>query len=145
MVGELATLLASTGVGAVIQFIGAWQSARREQRALELQALSGRANLVNDARRYSNKGFQWTRRIIALTATFSTLLLPKLAALYGAIAGVYMPIAVSYTEVQLKLFGLLQEPHTVWERGIAIMVTPLDTHLMVAIIGLYFGGSLARR
>lgn len=145
MVGELVTLAGATGMGAIIKFIGAWQSAKREQRALEIQAMSQQAQVIDQARRYSNEGFQWTRRIIALVATFATLLLPKLAAVWAATTGVYIPIAVSYTDIQFKLFGLLQQPHIVWERGIGLMVTPLDTHIMVAVIGLYFGGSLARK
>ena len=32
-----------------------------------------------------------------------------------------------------------------WKEMVGLVITPLDTHLMSAIIGLYFGGSLVKK
>ena len=115
--------------------------ARQAERTYVLQALNAKAKIVSEARRYENRGFAWTRRLIALTAVFFVIAFPKLVA-------VFMPgvaVHVGYTEAQSFLFFFTsEESRTVWKEMKGLVITPLDTHLLSAIIGLYFGGSLVK-
>jgi len=84
---------------------------------------------IDKARTYENKGFQFTRRIIALTAVFFD-------------TSVYL----TWTEFSRGfLFLVEQKEITMDKEFFGVVITPLDTHLMSAIIGLYFGGSLVKK
>jgi hypothetical protein len=43
------------------------------------------------------------------------------------------------------LFLVEQKEITMDKEFFGVVITPLDTHLMSAIIGLYFGGSLVKK
>ena len=94
-----------------------------------------------DAREYENTGFAWTRRIIALTAVFAIVLLPKLIAVF------YHEIAISigYTQWKPGWFFLPEKEVMKWIELEGLVITPLDTNLVGAIVGMYFGGSLVKR
>ena len=78
--------------------------------------------------------FQWTRRTIALTVTFSVMVLPKLAALAG------YPVVYGSQESSSFLWGLFSSAQAIeWYTIGGMPITPLDTHSFAAIIGLYFG------
>ena len=137
---ELITLFGSGLLGGFLKIWARAQDARREERLLHLHALNQHAKVVDQARRYDNRGFQWTRRIIALTATACVIALPKLAALF------FPETAVHYGYPQLDqgfLFFTADAEKIHWVTHKGLIITPLDTHLLSAIIGLYFGGSLA--
>ena len=72
------TMLGSTVLGGVMSI---WSQSIKAKQA-EQKMLLARAEVqqkgFKEAREYDNKGFQWTRRIIALTAVFAIVLLPKL-------------------------------------------------------------------
>ena len=96
---------------------------------------------IDKARRYENKGFQWTRRIIALTAVFFIIGWPKLVPVFFD-TSVYL----TWTEFTRGfLFLIEQKEITMDKEFFGVVITPLDTHLMSAIIGLYFGGSLVKK
>ena len=89
-----------------------------------------------------DKGFAWTRRIIALTAIFAIVLLPKLVAvLYPQV-----DVTVGYTN-WMPGFWFFKEGREVfeWVTFQGLVITQLDTNLVSAIIGMYFGGSLVKR
>ena len=96
-----------------------------------------------EAREYENVGFQWTRRIIALTAIFAIVVLPKILPLIDPQA----QVIVGYTEWKPGFLFFEGKEVMQWvpmaQRG--IIITPLDTNLVAAIIGLYFGGSLVKK
>ena len=96
---------------------------------------------IDKARRYENKGFQWTRRIIALTAVFFIIGWPKIVPVFFD-TSVYL----TWTEFTRGfLFLIEQKEITMDKEYFGVVITPLDTHLMSAIIGLYFGGSLVKK
>ena len=96
---------------------------------------------ISDARNYDNKGFQFTRRIIALTAVFFIIAWPKLVPVFFD-TSVYL----TWTEFSRGfLFLVEQKEMTMDKEFFGVVITPLDTHLMSAIIGLYFGGSLVKK
>ena len=75
---EMITMLGSTVLGGVMSI---WSQSIKAKQA-EQKMLLARAEVqqkgFKEAREYGNEGFQWTRRIIALTAVFAIVLLPKL-------------------------------------------------------------------
>ena len=93
------------------------------------------------ARDVKDKGFQWTRRIIALTSIFAIVLLQKL------VAGYYpdVNVTVGYT-IWNPGFWFFTEGKEVfdWVTFEGLVITQLDTNLVSAIIGMYFGGSLVK-
>ena len=96
-----------------------------------------------EAREYDNVGFQWTRRIIALTAIFAIVVLPKIIPLIDPQA----QIIVGYTEFKPGFLFFEGKDVMKWVPMAAkgIIITPLDTNLVSAIVGLYFGGSLVKK
>ena len=89
-----------------------------------------------------DKGFAWTRRIIALTAIFAIVLLPKLVAVFYP----DVDVTVGFTNWNPG-FWFFREGRDVfeWITFQGLVITQLDTNLVSAIIGMYFGGSLVKK
>ncbi|MGF1451405.1 MAG: hypothetical protein ACFB21_04955 [Opitutales bacterium] len=137
---ELVTLFGSSLLGGVMKLVALRGEAKRQERMLTLQALNARFAHVEKARAFRDKGFTWTRRVIALTATFFIIALPKLIPLWHPELAVH----IGYPELDEGfLFFSGDSERISWVRLEGLAITPLDTHLLSAIIGLYFGGSLA--
>ena len=51
----------------------------------------------------------------------------------------------SQKKIMLTLFLIEQKEIVLDKEYFGVVITPLDTHLMSAIIGLYFGGSLVKK
>ncbi|MQB00187.1 MAG: hypothetical protein GEU78_07835 [Actinobacteria bacterium] len=137
---ELLTLLGSGIMGGVMSLWSQSIKARQAEHIMALEALKAKAEAVDQARRYSNPGFQFTRRIIALTAVFAVVLLPKLVA-------VFMPetsVTVGWTEWSPGFLFFEGSNEVAWKTAKGLVITPLDTHLLGAITGLYFGASIIR-
>lgn len=142
---ELITMLGSTVLGGVMSVWGQSIKAKQEQNKMLMQrAEFGRA-AVADARNAgkNDKHFAWTRRLIALSAVFSIIVLPKLVAVWYP----EVSVIVGYSEIQggfLKnLFGNSSEiVH--WKAAQGFVITPLDTHIVSAIVGLYFGAGFTK-
>ena len=123
-------MLGSTAIGGILKIM--------DQRSQAYQTL---VNSINkSAVERSNSGtptFQFTRRVIALTVTFSVILLPKLAGLFG--------VPVSVAELQPSsdfLWGLFSSGGTTVYMNVGgVPITSLDTQSFAAIVGLYFGMS----
>ena len=96
---------------------------------------------IEKARAYDNKGFQWTRRIIALIAVFFIIVWPKLVPVIFDVS-----VFLTWTELSRGFLFLIEQKEMLVDREIAgVVITPMDTHLMSAIVGLYFGGSLVKK
>jgi len=137
---ELLTLGSSTLLGSLFKFIGMFLDAQRQRKALELQAMSSRFRQVEKARTYTNPHFQWTRRAIALLCVFFVIAFPKIIAVFFP----EIPVVIGYTEMSKGFLFFEGSAKTVWQTAHGLVITPLDTHLLAAIVGLYFGGSLAQ-
>ena len=79
---EMITMLGSTVLGGVMSIWSQSIKAKQEEQKMLIQRAEVQQQSFKEAREYDNKGFQWTRRIIALTAVFSIVLLPKLMPLF---------------------------------------------------------------
>ena len=140
---EIITMLGSTILGGLMSLWSQSIKAKQANQAMLMERAKFQAETVKDAREYENAGFQWTRRIIALTAVFAIVLFPKLLPLIDPEANVI----VGYLEFKPGFLFWEGKDVLKWEylsaRG--LVITPLDTNLVSAIIGLYFGGSLVKK
>ena len=140
---EIITMLASTVLGGLMSI---WAESRKAKMENE-RLLITRGEFEMKAREQSieaglkDKGFAWTRRIIALTSVFAIVLLPKLVAVYYP----DVDVTVGYTNWQPGIFLIRQGREVFeWITFQGLVITQLDTNLVSAIIGMYFGGSLAK-
>ena len=141
---ELITMLFSTILGGVMSIWGQNTKAKQAQQEMLMQRANFQAKQVNRARDAgkNDKHFAWTRRLIALSAVFSIIVLPKLVAVWYPDITVY----VGYTEMQGGFFNWLFGPDEAikWKMAKGFVITPLDTHIVSAIVGLYFGAGFTK-
>jgi len=140
---EMITMLGSTVLGGLMSVWSQSLKAKQDAQKMLIQRADVQIKAFKAAREYDNAGFQWTRRIIALTAIFAIVVLPKILPLIDPQA----QVIVGYTEFHPGFLFLEGKDVMEWvpmaPRG--IVITPLDTNLVAAIIGLYFGGSLVKK
>ena len=136
-------MLGSTLLSSLLSIWSQSRKAKEEQQKLLITRgefeMKGRKQSLDHG--LKDKGFAWTRRIIALTSIFAIVLLPKLVAVfYPAV-----DVTVGYTNWQPG-FWFLKEGREVfeWITFQGLVITQLDTNLVSAIIGMYFGGSLVK-
>jgi hypothetical protein len=73
----------------------------------------------------------------------------RTSTLLGQLVAVWypeVPVFVGYTEVQGGFWNFLFGPdkQIVWQSAQGFVITPLDTHIVSAIVGLYFGAGFAK-
>jgi len=138
---EIITMLGSTLLSSVLSIWSQSRKAKADEQQLLITRGEFQMKAIEAARSNTDKGFQWTRRIIALTAIFAIVLLPKLVAVFYPM----VDVTVGYTNWQPG-FWFFKEGKEVfeWITFQGLVITQLDTNLVSAIIGMYFGGSLAK-
>ena len=138
---EIITMLASTVLGGVMSVWSESRKAKAEAQKLLITRGEFEMKARKAARDVKDKGFQWTRRIIALTSVFAIVLLPKLVAVY------YPNVDVTVGYTNWNPGGLFRSGREVfeWITFQGLVITQLDTNLVSAIIGMYFGGSLVKK
>ena len=141
---ELITMLASTILGGVMSIWGQSIKARQAQNEMLMQRAEFSRASVADARDAgkTDKHFAWTRRLIALSAVFAIIVLPKLVAVWYP----EVPVYVGYTEATGGFLNWLFGPaeSIKWQYAQGFVITPLDTHIVSAIVGLYFGAGFTK-
>ena len=141
---ELITMLFSTLLGGFMSIWGQSMKNKQEQNKMMLANARFSAEQVNEARDAgkTDKHFAWTRRIIALSAVFSIIVLPKLVAVWYPEVGVI----VGYTEATGGFWNWLFGPaeSVQWKMAQGFVITPLDTHIVSAIVGLCFGAGFTK-
>ena len=138
---EMITMLGSSLLGGFMSIWGPSIKAKQAEQKMLLARGKFQMEEIDKARRYDNKGFQWTRRIIALTAVFFIIAYPKLVPVFFDTS-----VFLTWTEFTRGFFFLIESKEIVMDKEFfGVVITPLDTHLMSAIIGLYFGGSLVKK
>jgi len=139
---EIITMLGSTLLSGLLSLWSQRMKAKQEEQKMLIARTEVQNAAISDARNYDNKGFQFTRRIIALTSIFSIVLLPKLVPLF------YPEILVTVGYTNWKpgfLFFTDGQEIFEWVSFNGLVITQLDTNLVSAIIGMYFGGSLVKK
>jgi|TARA_R100001129_G_C5276049_1_gene235494 hypothetical protein len=139
---EIITMLGSTLISSLLSLWSQRIKAKQDEQKMLLQRAEFQQQAVDAARNVDNVGFQWTRRIIALSSIFAIIIFPKLVAVYYPDVGV----TVGYT-VFNPGFLFFTEGREVfeWITFQGLVITQLDTNLVSAIIGMYFGGSLVKK
>ena len=139
---EIITMLGSTLISSLLSLWSQRIKAKQDEQKMLLQRAEFQQKAVDAARNVENVGFQWTRRIIALSSIFAIIIFPKLVAVYYPDVGV----TVGYT-VFNPGFLFFTEGREVfeWITFQGLVITQLDTNLVSAIIGMYFGGSLVKK
>jgi len=137
-------MLGSTLLSSLLSIWSQSRKAKAEEQKLlitrgEFEMKSKKQSLDHSLK---DKGFAWTRRIIALTAIFAIVLLPKLVAVFYPM----VDVTVGYTNWRPG-FMFFREGREVfeWITFQGLVITQLDTNLVSAIIGMYFGGSLVKK
>ena len=138
---EMITMLGSSLLGGFMSIWSQSIKAKQDEQKMLLARADNQMKHISDARNYDNKGFQWTRRIIALTAVFFIIAYPKLVPVFTDVG-----VVLTWTEFKGGFWFLIDKQEVYMDRLFnGVVITPLDTHLMSAIIGLYFGGSLVKK
>ena len=141
---ELITMLGSTVLGGVMSIWGQSIKAKQAQNEMLLQRAEFNRGAVDEARNAgkNDKHFAWTRRLIALSAVFAIIVLPKLVAVFYP----DISVIVGYTEVEGGFVNWLFGGGDVvkWQAAQGFVITPLDTHIVSAIVGLYFGAGFTK-
>ena len=130
---EIITMLGSTLLSGLLSLWSQRMKAKQEEQKMLIARTEVQNVAISDARNYDNKGFQFTRRIIALTAIFSIVLLPKLVPLF------YPEILVTVGYTNWKpgfLFFTDGQEIFEWVSFNGLVITQLDTNLVSAIIGM---------
>ena len=139
---EIITMLGSTVLSGVMSIWAESRKAKAEEQKLLISRGEFEMKAVAAARNVENVGFQWTRRIIALTAIFAIVVLPKLVAVFAP----DISVTVGYTQFKPGFLFFTQDVEIFkWITFECLVITQLDTNLVSAIIGMYFGGSLVKR
>lgn len=134
---ELFTFAAAFIARAIQQYL----ANRQEIRKHELELMSAQQNLIHEGRqtirsKISNGWFSVTSSILAILAFFSIILLPKLIAIFYPEVGV--SLAYFDTDKGFLFFTSdLTQMH--FKQLTGLVITPMDTNLIAAIAGLYFG------
>ena len=142
---ELVTMLGSTVLGGVMSIWGQSIKARQAEQKMLMERANFNAKQAVLAREAgkNDKHFAWTRRLIALSAVFAIIVLPKLVAVFYP----EVSVIVGYTEIQTGFLDFMFGPGeevVKWKYAQGFVITPLDTHIVSAIVGLYFGAGFAK-
>ena len=139
---EIITMLGSTLLSSVLSLWSQKMKAKQDEQKMLITRGEFQLKAVDAARNVQDKGFQWTRRIIALTSVFAIVVLPKIVAVFYP----SVDVTVGYTLFQPGfLFFTDGREVFQWVTFQGLVITQLDTNLVSAIIGMYFGGSLVKK
>ena len=138
-------MLGSTVLGVVMSVWCQSIKAKEAQQKMLMERASFNAKQVAMARDAgkNDKHFAWTRRLIALSSVFAIIVLPKLVAVFYP----EVSVIVGYTEIQAGFLDFIFGPGeemVKWKYAQGFVITPLDTHIVSAIVGLYFGAGFTK-
>lgn len=146
---ELITLLSSTVLSAVLSIWAQSSKAKAAQQTSMIAALNAQADVVQVAREHGLKDarFTATRQIIALSAVFSIIVLPKLYPMIMLwLEQPHYTLYYGYTQWNPSWLPWGQGTEVlVWKEYSGTAITPLDTHMVSAIVGFYFGSQMTKR
>ena len=140
---ELISMLVSTVLGGVLSIMAQKTKDKADEQKMLMQRAEFQSQQFDKAREVTDSFTKNTRRWIALICVVAIIVLPKLAPFIDS----SMPIYVGYTEAVMQGWWIFASSTdiTQWKPMSGLVITPLDTHVVSSIIGLYFGGSLVRR
>lgn len=143
--------LGSMALSWVAKLIAMKMQGSKELREAELKALNAKAQVTKDAREYNNKGFQFTRRFIAIATTLCVMVVPFAAALMYQWtypidvinSGMTPSIWFGYDVVDKGFWPFTSDATTTnWKEFKGLVITPWHTDMFAWIMGMYFGNRL---
>ena len=108
---EMLTMLGSSLLGGMMTIWGQKAKERANQQKMLLARGKFQMDEINKAREFDNKGFQWTRRIIALTAVFFIIAFPKLVPVFTDVN-----VVLTWTEFEPGFWFLIDKKEVVMDR-----------------------------
>lgn len=139
---ELLPLIGGGLFGAVVKLFSMSMQNKAEAHKQTMEAFKSNSKHINQVNEVAvaNSGFAFTRRIIALSIT-SIIVLLALVPHEGVNVLTEVQTGSSY------LFGLIdtRETEEVWKNLKGIVVLPVITSSFQAIVGAYFGASIASK
>lgn len=146
MLMDLLPLIGGGIFGAVVKLFSMSMENKRRQNEMLISSLQAKQKAINDVNEHAanNEYFAWTRRIIALSVT----------AMIGAL--IFLPylnpdmtvnMMTTATDGGTYLFGLFDTKVTkdVWVQLQGVVFHPILASSYQAIVGCYFGASIAGR
>lgn len=138
-----------TGLGGAV-FGGAmklWANAQKynqEKALLSMRLENSHMKFVENARKYKDGKFDFTKRALAFMVFGSIFIAPFVLALMN------IPVSFGYTEFKegfnfLSIFSFGSKEITTWHEVKGFAITPLHTHAAMAVLGMYFGYSVCKR
>ena len=139
---EIITMLGSTVLGGVMSVWAESRKAKQDNQKLLITRGEFEMKARKAARDVKDKGLGHILTKLYDTAVFAIVVLPKLVAVYYP----DVDVTVGYTNFQPG-FWFFKEGRDVfeWITFQGLVITQLDTNLVSAIIGMYFGGSLVKK
>lgn len=138
---ELITMLGSGLLTGVLSLWSQSIKSRQAQHEMMMGAMAAQTGAFKEAREFKgSKSFSFTRRTIALTAVFAIVLLPKMVAILEP----SIDVTVGWTEWNPGFLFFEGSNDVEWKTAKGMVITPLDTHLMSGIAGMYFGASTVK-
>lgn len=137
---ELITMLGSAMVGGMLKIWGMKNETQRMQGGMMIQAMKHESGGFKEAREFRNARFEVTRQLIALACIFAVIVLPKILVFIDPT----IPVSMGWTEFKPGFLFFTEQKevmawHTINQGG--LVITPLDTHTVYSIMGLYMGAS----
>lgn len=141
---EIFTGLGGALFGGIMKLWANGQQYSHEKALLSMRLEEAHMKFVEKARGHKDSKFDFTKRTIALIIMFSVFLVPPLLALLD------VETSVGYTVVKdgfsfLSIFNWGGQEVTVWKEVKGFAITPLHTHSVMAVLGMYFGYSVCKR
>jgi hypothetical protein len=138
---ELVTMFGSTVMGWGLSLFSKITDAKIKREEMLIGRAKAQDEIYSAAREYSNRGYQLTRRFIAIAAVLSIIVWPKIVAVFWP----EIPVSISWTELKDGFLFFTDSKEILQWRDIkGLVITPLDTHLMMAIVGLFFGTQITK-
>lgn len=139
---ELASFLGASILSGWLQIQGDRHRMRQEAKLanheLEMARLGKQAEITKEARESKTLAKSWVRRTIAVTAIFFIVAWPKIIPLIKP----DVPVAVSYSTLRPDSFFRPEAELVEWVVVNGVAVTPLDTMIAFAIVGMFFGSEI---
>tara|TARA_R110000737_G_scaffold139823_1_gene170644 strand:- start:361 stop:795 length:435 start_codon:yes stop_codon:yes gene_type:complete len=137
---EVITMLLSVIGGAVMKMWSQSQADKAEQQQMLMSQFSAGQDSVNSARAYQNPNAQWIRRFLVVCFMGMAVFI-----LLAPVLGLPTVVPVEVTSGFKILFFDFTNTITEW-KSLEGMVTPeWLPHAIMAVVGMYFGQSIAAR
>jgi hypothetical protein len=142
---EMITLFGGSILGGVLKLWSQSMQYKAEAHKQQMEFNAVNKEAVEAARNFSpseSNGFHWTRRSIAIMATFAIIVWPKIVPVFWP----DMTVSAGYLEFNPGFWFLKDGAEAVkWVVTDGLVITPLDTVVMTSILGLFMGSEIVKR